>query len=141
MRKTTAVPSTLPRTFEGLCKLHWLRPIRDDVDYQNAIEIIDHLALLKKRTKDQDDYLESLSTLIEKYDKEQFDHEFAGRGAIESLKFLLDGHDMNASDLGRLLGNRTLGPAILRGERKISKSNALTLSGYFKVSAALFLEA
>ena len=48
---------------------------------------------------------------------------------------------MTASDLGRVLGNRSLGAAILRGDRAISKANAIKLADYFKVSAALFLSA
>jgi hypothetical protein len=47
---------------------------------------------------------------------------------------------MSASDLGRLLGTRTLGAAILRGERKISRANARVLGDYFKVKPALFFQ-
>lgn len=137
--KTARLPKTLPRTFEELCNIHWPRPIHDAVGYENAARIVDRLALLPKRTKDQEDYLEAIATLIEKHDKDQFPAERGG-DVIETLTFLLQGHDMTASDLGRLLGNRTLGAAILRGERKISRANARALGDYFKVSPALFFQ-
>jgi len=136
--KATTLPKVLPGTFEALCSLHWPRPIHDDVDYDNAARIVDRLALLPERTADQEDYLEAISTLIEKYDKDHFPAEPSD--AIETLKFLTDAHDMSASDLGRLLGNRTLGAAILRGQRKISRTNAKRLADRFKVSPALFFQ-
>lgn len=138
MAKTTMLPKILPETFEELCTLHWPRPIHDDVDYENAATMVDRLALLLKRTADQEDYLEAISTLIEKYDNDHFPTKPSG--ALDTLKFLVDAHDMSASDLGRLLGNRTLGAAILRGDRKISRANAKKLADRFKVSPALFFQ-
>ena len=52
----------------------------------------------------------------------------------------MDGRGMKASNLSRVLGNRSLGSAILRGERKISKSAALKLAEHFRVSPALFIK-
>ena len=40
---------------------------------------------------------------------------------------------MTASDLGRLLGNRTLGAAILAGRRNLSKAHIKKLAEHFKV--------
>ena len=140
MARAIILPDVLPDTFEGLCRLHWPRPIHDGIDYENALEVVDRLALLVERTRDQEDYLEVVSTLVEKYDRDHFPAENEGGGAARLLKYLMEGRGMSASDLGRVLGNRTLGPAILRGERKVSKANALKLAEYFKVSPALFLQ-
>jgi antitoxin component HigA of HigAB toxin-antitoxin module len=46
---------------------------------------------------------------------------------------------MNASDLGRLLGQRELGPKILNGARSLSKRHIRKLSEYFGVTADTFL--
>jgi antitoxin component HigA of HigAB toxin-antitoxin module len=141
MSKSIGSIRPIPATFAELCRqIFWARPLRDAVDYHNAAEVVDRLALLKRRTRDQEDYLEAISTFIEKYDKDLLD-EKAGQTPIQTLKFLMDGRDMTASDLGRVLGNRSLGAAILRGDRAISKANAIKLADYFKVSAALFLSA
>jgi antitoxin component HigA of HigAB toxin-antitoxin module len=53
---------------------------------------------------------------------------------------MLQERGMNASDLGRPLGNRGLGSAILRGERQLSKAHIRVLADYFKVSTDLFIE-
>lgn len=142
MRRThTTIPIALPTKFEDLCQFHWPRPIHDAADYENTAEVVDHLALLSRRTADQEDYLEALSTLMEKYDRDLLPDEGAERGrGIATLKYLMEGQKMTASDLGRVLGNRTLGAAILRGVRKISRANAKTLGEHFKVDAALFFQ-
>jgi antitoxin component HigA of HigAB toxin-antitoxin module len=44
-----------------------------------------------------------------------------------------------ASDIGRILGSRSLGAAILRGDRQISKENALKLASHFKLNPGLFI--
>jgi HTH-type transcriptional regulator/antitoxin HigA len=129
----------VPRTFDELNALHALRPIQDNVDLENAQELADALAVLPKRTKDQEDYLETLSTLIEKYEAEQDAVETADLTPIEVLRFLMEGHDMSASDLGRLLGNRELGAAILRGDRSLSKTHIQILCKRFGLSSDVFL--
>lgn len=55
------------------------------------------------------------------------------------LNHLMDANDMNASDLGRLLGHRELGSKILRGEREISKSHAASLGEHFGLPPETFL--
>jgi HTH-type transcriptional regulator/antitoxin HigA len=135
--RTTSI-ARLPAAFAELCALHPPRPIHDDVDYENTAELVDQLSLQEKRTRDQDEYLETLTILIEKYDAEDFIRTQNG-SPLKRLKNLLANHDMSASDLGRLLGNRSLGGAILRGDRKISKAHAIALGAYFKLSPAAFL--
>ncbi len=58
---------------------------------------------------------------------------------LAALKFLVAEHGMTASDLGRLLGNRTTGAAILSGRRSLSKTHIKKLAGHFKVQPGLFL--
>ena len=43
----------LPKTFDGLLKLHAPRPIHDEVGYENTVELVDLLAG-QKLNKDQD---------------------------------------------------------------------------------------
>ena len=84
------------------------------MDYDNAAEVLDRLAMLDRRTPDQEDYLETLAT----------------RASTT----------MNSSKLGELLGNsRSLGGKILRGERQLSKAHSRIVAERFKVNPALFL--
>jgi HTH-type transcriptional regulator/antitoxin HigA len=52
---------------------------------------------------------------------------------------LMEMSGMSESDLGRLLGERSLGNAVLSGRRSLSKSHIRALADHFKVSADLFL--
>ncbi len=47
---------------------------------------------------------------------------------------------MNVSDLGRLLGDRSLGPKILNGDRALSKAHIKLLAKHFNVSPAVLLD-
>jgi antitoxin component HigA of HigAB toxin-antitoxin module len=100
---------------------------------------VDRLAVRADLNRDERDYLESLSTLIEQYEREQEPVFTAGRDPVETLKYLMQGRGLNASDLGNLLGNRALGSKVLRHERELSKANILKLARHFGVSPALFL--
>ncbi len=46
---------------------------------------------------------------------------------------------MNASDLGRLLGERSLGSKILSGASQISKAHAIKLAERFSMSVGAFI--
>ena len=128
--QTTHRPS-LPPTFAALNALHPLRPIRDGVDYDNAVEILDRLAVLDRRTVDQEDYLETLSTLISQYDEEHYATDLSSLSPLASLQYLMEQNGITRSKLGELLGNnRSLGGKILRGERQLSKSHI----GHFCIS-------
>jgi hypothetical protein len=87
VRARASGPGPVPRTFEELNAELPLRPVRDEVDYDNAIEQ----------------------------------------------------NGMNASALGELLGNRSLGSKILREERELSKEHIRKLCERFAVSADLFI--
>lgn len=114
------------------------RPIHDDVDLANATEMIDRLAGFALND-DQEDYLDALATFVEAYETERFPMGETRLSPLAILKALLSEHGMTASDLGRLLGNRTLGPAILSGRRGLSKTHIRTLSDHFKVDPGLLL--
>ena len=141
MRRAQAqfVREPIPRSYAELLALHMPRPINDEADLENAIEIVDRLAVLKRPTRDQRDYLELLTTLIEKYEEDNEPIDTSALTPLDRVKFLLDSHDMSASDLGRLLGQRELGPKIVSGARELSKANIRKLMRHFGVSADTFI--
>ena len=126
------------RGYGELVKMLPPRPIHDDVDLTNATEMIDRLAGFDLNA-DQEDYLEALSTFVEAYEAERFPMDDSRIAPLDILKALLAEHGMTASDLGRLLGNRTLGAAILAGRRSFSKAHIKKLAEHFKVEPGLFL--
>src|ERR1700734_532804 len=104
----------LPRTYRELCGLLMPRKIHDDTELEAAQEIIDVLAVLPSRTKDQADYLETLAELVEAYEEQTV--KISKRSGLETLKFLLEDNGLGASDLSRLLETDiSLGYRILSG--------------------------
>ena len=120
--------------------VHPIRPIRDRVGYENALEVADRLAGRENLTRDQEDYFDLLTDQIEKYEDEHYPIDTSNITPLEMVKFLLEENGMHGSDLGRLLGQRQLGNAILRGERQLSKTHIKKLAEHFQVDAGLFLE-
>jgi HTH-type transcriptional regulator / antitoxin HigA len=142
MSKATATDSNrepLPSSFAALNAALPLRPIRDDGDYDNAIEMIDRLAVLGRRSPDQADYLETLTELVGKYEDEHYAADLSRQTPVETLRRLCEQNRLSASALGELLGNRSLGSKVLRGERQLSKEHIRRLCDHFAVSADLFL--
>jgi HTH-type transcriptional regulator / antitoxin HigA len=116
-----------------------LRPLHDEVDYDNALEVAESLVGLPRLSADQADYLDVLTDIIEKYEGRH--HRItAGHSPLKALKAMVEEQGMSASDLGRLLGNRALGAALLRGDRELSKTHIRVLADHFKVSTDLFIE-
>jgi antitoxin component HigA of HigAB toxin-antitoxin module len=113
--------------------------IHDETSYSNTQEMIDRLTSLPRLTRGQERYLDTLSILLEAYEDEHETIDLSKLDPIDVLEELMSGHQMNASDLGRLLGNRQLGPKLLRGERELSKSHIVALARHFHVSPAVFL--
>jgi antitoxin component HigA of HigAB toxin-antitoxin module len=131
--------STLPGDLDALVRLLVPTAIHDRAGYDNAMEMVDALTSLPKLTKDQSLYLDTLSILAEAYEDETEGTEPAGLKPLDVLRHLTEANDMTASDLGRLLGERSLGPKLLNGNRELSKSHIRTLCRRFNVSADLFI--
>ena len=134
--KTKSEP--LPKTFGDLVRLFPPQAIRDEVDYVNMQEMIDRLTSLAKLSLGQAEYLETLSILFEAYENEHEQIDAGHLSPLQILRFLMESHGMSGSDLGRLLGNRELGPKILNGTRQLSKAHIRKLADHFRVDAGLF---
>ena len=120
-----------------------LRPLRSERDYNAAVAVLDKLAVRPEGSLGQgeQDYLDTLTLLVEAYDREHNDLETAHhRDALSVLKYLMQESGMTQADLGRLLGNRALASLILNGHRHLSKSHIRKLADHFKVSPGLFLD-
>ena len=133
----------------ALCTAFPLAPIASKGKLREAEKVLDRLAVVDegRMTRAQSDYLTVLTDLYEAAERRLFAVELAGLEAsldcisgVDALRFLLDQNGMSGGDLGRLLGNRQLGNAILRGDRQLSKGHIRTLADHFAVSADLFLK-
>jgi len=141
MSTTRSRSSRVADDYLELVRRFPLVPIKSDRQLRDAFKVVDRLSIIDedKLTPGQADYLLVLSDLVEKYEDEHHAVDLSDVDAVNVLEHLLKQNELNASDLGRLLGNRALGAAILRRERQLSKAHIVTLCNRFKVSADLFL--
>jgi HTH-type transcriptional regulator/antitoxin HigA len=116
-------------------------PIRNARDYDRATKEMDALVVrpYESLSAEEKDRLEIFSRLIEAYDSEHYDIDTSSVTPIDLLKCLMEDHGMSDSDLGRLLGNRSMGCLIMSGRRELSKNHIRILSAHFKLSPEAFL--
>jgi HTH-type transcriptional regulator/antitoxin HigA len=127
----------LPKKYVDLVGLFTPRPLHDDVDYRNALGVLDTMVGFKLNA-DQDDYFGAISTFVEKYEAEHHAIERSTLSPIQLIRSLMEEHKMTESDLGRLLGDRSLGHRILSGERELSKIHIRTLAEHFSLNPSSF---
>jgi HTH-type transcriptional regulator / antitoxin HigA len=133
--ESNAVPDVW---YELIGSLYDLRPIRSKRVYGQAMKALTAVMRVARRNRDQNDYLETLSALVGEYEAKT-SRVGAEHDPIENLKFLLEANAMTGSDLGRLLGDRSLGTRLLKGERSLSKNHIKVLSQRFRVSPSLLI--
>jgi HTH-type transcriptional regulator/antitoxin HigA len=136
-KKITA--QKMPARFIDLVALLPPHKIRDENDYDKVIAFMDKLLARPKLSKGQTDFFETWTVLIGAYEDEHHAIDTSDISGLDSLRYLMEQNGMTASDLGKLLGNRSLGSKILRGERELSKTHIRKLAERFKVNAGLFL--
>ncbi len=138
MKQINKRTNHIPTTFLGLQKRFLLlQPIHSRSDYNKALKVASELASRTRLTKAQADYLDVLAQNIKIYEDK---HLTAKKHTpLEILNFLISENGMTGSSLGRILGQRTLGPAILNGKRSLSKAIIRKLANHFSVEPSLFL--
>jgi len=129
-------------TYLALIDRFPLRPLRSERDYDAAVNVLDTLAVRPEDSLDpgEQDYLDTLTLLVEAYDDEHHAIETKDLDPIDMLKYLMQESGMTQAELARLLGNRALASLILHGHRQLSKAHIRKLASHFKVSPALFLQ-
>lgn len=138
MKTRKLTHADIPQTYTELVGLCMPRPLHDEVDYRNATAVLDAMAGFELNA-DQEDYFEAIATFVEKYEADHHAIDEAKMTPVELIRSLVDEHGMSESDLGRLLGDRSLGHRILTGERELSKAHIRTLAEHFALNPAALL--
>ncbi|MGO4912005.1 helix-turn-helix domain-containing protein [Leeuwenhoekiella sp. W20_SRS_FM14] len=94
-------------------------PIRNENDYQNALNRLEDIFDAKKGT-DEGDELEIISILIDRYENENFPIEMPD--PIEAIKFRMEQMGMNQKDLAEVVGFESRVSEILNKKRKLTLS-------------------
>jgi HTH-type transcriptional regulator / antitoxin HigA len=114
-----------------------LRPIRSDEELERAIVMVHELIDRDDRGVGEEDYLDVLGDLVEKYESEQ--HPIPPASDAELLRYLVESRGLTqarvAADTG--IPESTISE-ILSGKRGLSRNNIGALSRYFQISPAAF---
>ena len=110
MKTRTLTHDDIPDSYAKLVGLFMPRPLHDEVDYRNALAVLDAMAGFDMNT-DQEDYFEAITTFVEKHEAKHHAIGNAGMTPVDLIRSLMDEHGMSESDLGRLLGTAASGIA------------------------------
>jgi len=114
-----------------------IKPIRTDVDYEQALRRIEDLWDASAGTPD-DDELEVLATLAEAYEREHYPIDLPD--PIEAIKFRLEqtGKDLRA--LIGVIGQRTRVYEVMRGARPLSLNMIRNLHRKLQIPAEVLIQ-
>ena len=126
------------REYLGLIGRFPLRPIRSDRALRLASKLVDEL-LDRKLTKDEDAYLDVLSTLIEQYESER--HPIDPVSDREMLAHLIEARGANKRQVALATGIAVSTMSeLVSGKRRINLTHIQKLAPYFNVEPGVFLD-
>ena len=94
-----------------------IKPIRNEKDYQNALNRLEEIFDAKRGTEEGDE-LEILSILIDNYENEHFPIDMPD--PIEAIKFRMEQMGMKQKDLEEVFGFKSRVSEILNKKRKLT---------------------
>tara|TARA_B100000949_G_C14075607_1_gene363686 strand:+ start:175 stop:531 length:357 start_codon:yes stop_codon:yes gene_type:complete len=94
-----------------------ITPIKNENDYQNALNRLEEIFDAKIGTKHGDE-LKILSILIDKYENEHFPIEMPD--PIEAIKFRMEQMGLKQKDLAEILGFKSRVSEVLNKKRKLT---------------------
>ena len=117
-----------------------LRPIRTEKELDRAIAVIDALLDRGRLTAAEDDYLDVLGDLVERYEDKHHPIPTDDLTDAEMLKHLIEAKDVTQAEMARATGIRESRISeLLSGKRKLTRTHITKLAAYFRVSPAVFL--
>ena len=128
-------------TYVGLVAILPPRPIHDDAEYEEAVEMLGRLIGFDLNP-DQGDYIDALATFTERYEADHPQHQVdtSHITGLDILHHLMEEHRWSGTDLGNLLGvHRTHANKIIAGDRSITAEHARTLGKHFKMDPGVFV--
>jgi HTH-type transcriptional regulator/antitoxin HigA len=124
--KTKTRGHPVPASYLDLVRAFPLKSIRDDAEHAAAQAVLDEL-LRRELDAGEQDYLDALSDLIERYEREAHPMPDAEEGAV--LEVLMEGIPQSTIS------------TVLAGNRTLTRDNILKLARFFGVNPGVFLPA
>ncbi len=114
-----------------------LRPIRSNKELDAAVEMVDSLLDRKKLSSEEEDYLEVLGDLIERYETEE--HPVAPVSDAQMLRHLIEAKGVSQTQVSSATGiaDSTISE-VLKEKRSLNRKHIGSLARYFSVSPNVF---
>jgi HTH-type transcriptional regulator/antitoxin HigA len=127
-----------PEVYGKLLVQYQPKIITTEEENERAIAIVESLTHKSDLTPEEDQLLELLITLIEKFEAEHYPLNNLST-PLSRLTFLMEQNDLRQVDLVKIFGSKGIVSEVLSGKRQINKSHALKLGEFFNLNPALFL--
>ena len=115
-----------------------LRPLRTDKELDRAVEMIDSLIVRGDLEPGEQDYLDILTDIVERYERVELPMPPVSDAAL--LRHLIDARGVTQSKLAAdvQIPMSTISE-VLSGKRRLNRNHIAVLAKYFGVSLAAFL--
>ncbi|NJR14486.1 MAG: transcriptional regulator [Calothrix sp. CSU_2_0] len=114
------------------------RPISCVEEFISTQKVIDLLIDKGDLTKDEQDYLNVLGTLVYEYEEKQ--EKIPDIGGVELLKALIVELNLQQKDLIPIFKAESILSGILSGEQNLTSEQIRQLADFFHISPAVFFE-
>lgn len=104
---------------------------------EQDLELVERLMAIKGRTSEQNQILQLLVLLIEKFEEEHYPLDASTPHS--RLLHLMEARNLRQSDLVGVIGSKGVTSEVVRGKRAISKNQAKALAEFFHVAPGLFV--
>lgn len=125
------------KVYGDLLKTVKPRLITTEVENQRALSQVEELMAIANRTPEQDELLDLLVVLIEKFEEAYYAIDIASPHDV--LTHLMEENNIRQADLAGILGSRGVVSEVVNGKRQISKNQAKALANFFNVDVGLFI--
>jgi HTH-type transcriptional regulator/antitoxin HigA len=126
-----------PDRYLELVRRFPLRPLRSEAELDRATAVINGLLDREDLDPAEEDYLDVLGDLVEKY--EAAAHPMPPVSDAAMLRHLLDVHELTQAAVAEETGiPRSVISEVMAGKRRLSRANVERLARFFKVSPAVF---
>lgn len=132
------IPTINPKIYGKLLVQYQPKIITTEQENERALAVVESLTHKSDLTPEEDQLLELLITLIEKFEAEHYPLNNLST-PLSRLTFLMEENDLRQADLIRIFGSKGNVSEVLSGKRQINKSHALKLGEFFNLNPALFL--
>lgn len=108
-------------------------------EYENSVSFLDSLIdeVGENENHPLASLMESIGSLVETYENNNFPEIYGT--AEEALRYLMNEHDVQQSDLSEIGGEKAVSE-ILKGERSLTVRQIKALSARFNVSPLVFIQ-